>query len=215
MSGTIRGADGKIVDVMLGFSVLDALRQQDQPRWSPCRIQLDPAVNHCVSASGATKSVKCKRTGYVTGYNWSVLLPANATRLYIEVYPKDPSSSNWLNMPGQRSLRRHHRHQHLRRVVRERPVGHPLAEQRVDRAAQDLRQARRHHRKPHRSHQRLADRPHRCDRRLVDGPEHAADARVLPPAPSSTAPATTASTSCKPASATASSPAVRASPVTR
>lgn len=94
ISGTVRGADGKIVDVLLGFSVLDGFGN---------KINLGGAgsysaitrVNHCVSASGATTSVRCSRTGYVTGYKWSLLLPPNASRVYIEVYPKSPSSSNW------------------------------------------------------------------------------------------------------------------------
>ncbi len=43
---------------------------------------------------------KCKRTGYVSTYKWSILLPPNATRVYIEVYPKDPSSSNWYSTAG-------------------------------------------------------------------------------------------------------------------
>jgi hypothetical protein len=94
VSGTIKGADGKYVDALMGFDVLDSAGR---------RINLGSGVgyssllrvNHCAPASGSAAVQKCKRTGYVSTYKWSILLPPNASRLYIEVYPKDPSSSNW------------------------------------------------------------------------------------------------------------------------
>ena len=93
VSGTIKGADGKYVDALMGFDVLDGAGN---------RINLGSGVgyssllrvNHCAPASGSAAAQKCKRTGYVSTYKWSILLPPNASRLYIEVYPKDPSSSN-------------------------------------------------------------------------------------------------------------------------
>jgi hypothetical protein len=100
VSGTIKGADGKIVDAMLGFSALDSSGHKLYLGGPPSGYSSIQRLNHCVTSKGATVSVKCKRTGYVTGYKWSILLPPNASRLYIEVYPKAPSSSNWLNMPG-------------------------------------------------------------------------------------------------------------------
>ncbi len=94
VSGTIRGSDGRIVDALIGFVAVDAFGH---------KINLGGVggyssllrVNHCAPSSGATAPQKCKRTGYVTTTKWSILLPPNATRLYIEVYPKAPSSSNW------------------------------------------------------------------------------------------------------------------------
>jgi hypothetical protein len=99
VSGTVKGADGKIVDVMMGYSVLDAYGNKINLGGVGSYSSI-ARLNHCVPASGATKSQKCKRTGYVTGYNWSILLPPNAARLYIEVYPKDTSSSNWYSTVG-------------------------------------------------------------------------------------------------------------------
>jgi hypothetical protein len=94
VSGTIKGADGKYVDALMGFDVLDAAGN---------RINMGSGVgyssllrlNHCAPAAGSAVAQKCKRTGYVSTTKWSILLPPNAARLYIEVYPKDPSSSNW------------------------------------------------------------------------------------------------------------------------
>jgi hypothetical protein len=98
VSGTIQGADGKYVDVMMGFDAVDA---------SGRRVALGGVgysgiqrINHCVSSAGSSVTTKCKRTGYVTTKHWSILLPPNVTRLYVEVYPKAANSFNWLSVPG-------------------------------------------------------------------------------------------------------------------
>jgi hypothetical protein len=100
ISGTVMGADGKIVDVMMGFDVIDGAGNKINLGGARVGYSAIERLNHCVGASGAVKPQKCKRTGYVTGYNWQVTVPANATRLYIEVYPKEANTFDWLNVPG-------------------------------------------------------------------------------------------------------------------
>jgi hypothetical protein len=100
VSGTITGADGKIVDVMMGFDVIDGFGHKIDLGGGRVGYSSIQRLNHCVSSSGASSPQKCKRTGYVTTTKWSIMLPPNATRLYIEVYPKAANSFNWLNTPG-------------------------------------------------------------------------------------------------------------------
>jgi hypothetical protein len=99
VSGTIKGADGKIVDALVGFVVTDAAGNKINLGGNGAYSVLQ-RLNHCTASSGSTVSQKCKRTGYVTTTKWSILLPPNASRLYIEVYPKAPSSSNWYTTVG-------------------------------------------------------------------------------------------------------------------
>ncbi len=95
ISGTIQGADGKIVDVYIGFDVLDGAGRKLNLGGGPGYSAVQ-RLNHCVATDGATSSTLCPVTGYATTRNWSLTLPANAATVYIEVYPKAPSSSNWL-----------------------------------------------------------------------------------------------------------------------
>ena len=96
ISGTVQGSDGNIVDVMIGFDVVDGAGNRISLGGSKVgNYSAIQRLNHCVPASGATSSETCAKTGYVTGYNWSLKVPYNTQSVYIEVYPKDPSSSNW------------------------------------------------------------------------------------------------------------------------
>ena len=97
VSGTITGSDGKIVDVLMGFDAIDAYGRKVDLGGGRVGYSEIQRLNHCVSASGASSSTRCKGTGYVTTTKWSVLLPPNVTRLYIEVYPKNPTPTYWLN----------------------------------------------------------------------------------------------------------------------
>ncbi len=99
ISGTIMGSDGNIVDVLIGFDVVDAAGNKIYLGGQRSGYSAIERLNHCVPASGAPSSETCAKTGYVTGYNWSLKVPWNATAVYIEVYPKDPSSSNWYHTP--------------------------------------------------------------------------------------------------------------------
>jgi hypothetical protein len=54
-------------------------------------------INHCLPASGATEATTCPVTGYHVTKNWSLTLPPNAATVYIEVYPKSATSTDWLN----------------------------------------------------------------------------------------------------------------------
>jgi hypothetical protein len=97
VSGTIKGSDGKIVDVLMGFDAIDAYGRKVDLGGARVGYSEIQRLNHCVSASGASSSTKCKGTGYVTTTKWSVMLPPNVKRLYIEVYPKNPTPTYWLN----------------------------------------------------------------------------------------------------------------------
>jgi hypothetical protein len=99
VSGTIQGADGKIVDVLVGFDVRDgAGRRLDLGGGTGYSAM--QRLNHCVPTTGATKSQVCKFNGVatqVTGKNWSIRVPSNAATMWIEVYPKAPTPTAWLN----------------------------------------------------------------------------------------------------------------------
>jgi hypothetical protein len=100
ISGTIKGVDGKIVDVMVGFDILDAFGRKIDLGYIKAGYSSIQRLNHCVPTNGATSSQKCPGTGQVTGYNWSLRVPANATTAYIEVYPKRPTPNNWVTFRG-------------------------------------------------------------------------------------------------------------------
>jgi hypothetical protein len=86
MSGTIDGADGRAVNALVAFDVLDANKR---------KIDLNGAaayswymiVNPTLPATGAPKSGTTRTT-------WSLNLPVNAVYVYVEVYPKAPHPSN-------------------------------------------------------------------------------------------------------------------------
>jgi hypothetical protein len=99
ISGTIMGSDGKIVDVMLGFDVVDSAGHKIDLGGGKAGYSAIQRLNHCVPASGAASSQTCPNTGYVTGYNWSLKVPYNVQTVYIEVYPKAANSFDWLNTP--------------------------------------------------------------------------------------------------------------------
>ncbi len=99
ISGTISGADGKIVDVLIGFDVRDYAGNRLNLGGGPGYSAMQ-RLNHCVPASGATSSQVCRFNGQitqVTGKHWSLRLPSNAAKVWIEVYPKDPTPTAWLN----------------------------------------------------------------------------------------------------------------------
>ncbi len=94
VTGTIRGADGKLVDAMIGFEVRDAAgRRLDLGGGTGYSAIV--RVNHCVKASGATRSQTCS-TGKVTGYSWALRVPASAASVFLEAYPKSPTSTDYL-----------------------------------------------------------------------------------------------------------------------
>jgi hypothetical protein len=96
ISGTVQGADGKYVDVYLGFDVLDSSGRKIDLGGGPGYSAVQ-RINHCLPASGATEATTCPVTGYHVTKNWSLTLPPNAATVYIEVYPKSATSTDWLN----------------------------------------------------------------------------------------------------------------------
>ncbi len=99
ISGTVQGADGNYVDVYLGFDVLDGAGRKIDLGGGPGYSAVQ-RINHCVAASGATDATTCPVTGYHVTKNWSLTLPPNAATVYIEVYPKAPTITNWLTNYG-------------------------------------------------------------------------------------------------------------------
>jgi hypothetical protein len=100
ISGTIQGADGHFVDTMIGFDVIDGAGNKINMGNLAQGYSVIQRMNHCVGTAGAAASQTCAGTGYVTTKNWSLRLPSNAAKVYIEVYPKAPNSTNWLSVPG-------------------------------------------------------------------------------------------------------------------
>ena len=109
ISGTIRGADGHVVDVMLGFDVLDARGNKIDLGFIKAGYSAIQRLNYCVPASGETAVRTCpasgQGTGHATGpqqttYKWSLRVPSNAVSVYVEAYPK--SQSTWYWEPGYR-----------------------------------------------------------------------------------------------------------------
>jgi hypothetical protein len=96
ISGTIQGADGRYVDVMVGYDVLDSAGRKIDMGNLKQGYSVIQRMNHCVPTSGAVASQKCAGTGRVTSKNFSLQLPSNASKVFIEVYPKAPTSTDWV-----------------------------------------------------------------------------------------------------------------------
>ena len=102
IAGTIRGADGSYVDAMIGFDILDSLGRKIKADGS---LVTDGGygalarLNYCLSSAGTTDptlaATGCDGTGLTD--QWSLKLPANAVTVYVEAYPKNTSSSGWIN----------------------------------------------------------------------------------------------------------------------
>ncbi len=99
ISGTIRGAGGAYVDVMLGFDILDVQGRKIKADGSPVTdggygaIQ---RINYCLGAAGsATATPGCDAKPY--SGTWSLTLPSNAFKVYVEAYPKAASNGYWIN----------------------------------------------------------------------------------------------------------------------
>ena len=100
ISGTIQGADGKIVDVLVGFDAIDGAGHKLDLGGGRVGYSAIQRLNHCVPTYGATASQRCSFNGVttqITGRNWSIRVPASVQTLYIEVYPKAPTPTAWLN----------------------------------------------------------------------------------------------------------------------
>ena len=97
LSGTIEGADGRIVDVLVGFDVIDAAGQKIDLGGGRVGYSAIQRLNHCVPTDGAAAPQTCATTGRRTGYHWALRVPGNAVKVYIEVYPKAPTSTDWLD----------------------------------------------------------------------------------------------------------------------
>ena len=103
VSGTVRGADGRFVDVMLGFDVVDANGQKidvdgnlDLTGYSAVQ-----RVNWCVPAAGVANPARgCG--GRPATDRWSITVPPEAALVYVEAYPKEASPHPVIGPPGYR-----------------------------------------------------------------------------------------------------------------
>lgn len=100
ISGTIQGADGRYVDVMVGYDVLDAAGKKIDMGNLKQGYSVIQRINHCVASSGSTTGGTCAGTGRTITKSFSLKLPSNAAKVYIEVYPKAPNSTDWISVPG-------------------------------------------------------------------------------------------------------------------
>ena len=86
MSGTIDGSDGRAVNALIGFDILDKNRRRidmnGRAAYSAYKI-----INPTLPSTGGS------RTGRTTTWTLSGI-PANAAYVYIEVYPKQRHPSN-------------------------------------------------------------------------------------------------------------------------
>jgi hypothetical protein len=98
VSGTIMGSDGNVVDALIGFDVRDGAGNMIDLGAKKVGYSAIQRLNYCVPTTGAAATQTCPN-GYVTGKTWSIKVPYNAAKIYIEVYPKAPSSTNYLNTP--------------------------------------------------------------------------------------------------------------------
>jgi hypothetical protein len=90
ISGTIQGADGNIVNVLMGFAVQDAAGHMLNLGSPGSGYSLIRRINGCVGNAGAATSQVCSDTHQSTTKNWSLTVPANAVKVFIELYPKAP-----------------------------------------------------------------------------------------------------------------------------
>lgn len=86
--GTIQGADGRVVDTMLGFDIQDRYGRKIDSRpgsstWG-CPFNggysTTLRLNETVAATGSTTGTK----------SWKVVVPVNAAKMYVEAYAKGP-----------------------------------------------------------------------------------------------------------------------------
>lgn len=100
VSGTIQGADGKFVDALVGFEVTDAQGRHIDLGGGGTGYSVIQRINYCVPASGSASPQTCTTNGgnpTTTTKNWSLRVPWNASQVWIEIYPKAPSPSGWIN----------------------------------------------------------------------------------------------------------------------
>jgi len=102
ISGYILGADWDMVDVMLGFDVIDGAGHKIDLGSLKEGYSAIQRINHCAPATGlpsSSEGKKCPITGRVLTYTWSLRLPPSAVYVYIEVYPKNPTSTDFIRSP--------------------------------------------------------------------------------------------------------------------
>jgi hypothetical protein len=100
ISGTIQGADGRYVDVMIGYDVIDSAGRKIDMGNLRQGYSVIQRLNHCVATSGSVGGGVCPGTNKGITKNFSLRLPSNAAKVYIEIYPKAPNPTDWISVPG-------------------------------------------------------------------------------------------------------------------
>jgi hypothetical protein len=100
ISGTIQGADGRYVDAMIGYDVLDSAGHKIDMGFLRQGYSSIQRINHCVATSGSAAGGVCAGTNRGITKNFSLTLPSNAATVYIEVYPKAPTPTDWVSSPS-------------------------------------------------------------------------------------------------------------------
>jgi hypothetical protein len=98
LSGTVLGADGRALDVLLGFDIVDAQNRKIDANGCLVTTCVKPAaygvilrLNPQLGATGDADGVRfafpwVRKVRWQT--TWKVTLPANAAAVFIEAYPK-------------------------------------------------------------------------------------------------------------------------------
>jgi hypothetical protein len=103
VSGYVRGNDGRYVDVMLGFDVLDSGGHKINVDGNLARTGYSAIerMNYCIGPTGSrTSSPGCAGHPYTD--RWSIAVPPNAVMVYVEAYPKARSPQPFIGPPGYR-----------------------------------------------------------------------------------------------------------------
>jgi hypothetical protein len=90
-SGTIQGVDGRAVDTMLGFDILDRYGRKidSRPGSATWGCPYSGAYSHIIRLNETVAA-----TGSTTGTkSWRVAVPVNATQMYVEAYAKGPGNT--------------------------------------------------------------------------------------------------------------------------
>ena len=82
ISGTVQGADGNIVDVLIGFDVIDGAGHKLNLGGGNVGYSAIQRLNHCVGTARRHRlaDVRQRRTTQITGYNWSITVSRQAPR---------------------------------------------------------------------------------------------------------------------------------------
>lgn len=101
VSGTVRGSDGRFVDVMIGFDIFDSGGRKIRVNGGAGGYSMIQRINYCLPSAGSTTASPCS-DGSTTTFKWSAKLPSGTAKVYVEAWPKSASSTSYIPPPGYR-----------------------------------------------------------------------------------------------------------------